>query len=70
MEYSYEWKDDTGRLHRIVFGPYVSSCIRQAAEEDAIEYGIDVDTAVTIIMNGMCAKDMAVEEFIRTGEVV
>lgn len=70
MEYSYEWKDDNGLLHRVVFGPYVSSCIRQSAEEDAEQYGISVDAAATIIMNGMCAKDIAVEEFLRTGEVV
>lgn len=62
MEYSYEWKDKDGYLHRVQFGTYISSAIRDAAEEDAKRYGISVEDAVNIILNGLTEVDMAKEE--------
>ena len=61
MEYGYEWKDEYGHLHRVLFGPTISAAIRAAAEEDAERYGIDTYDAVNIIINGMVAAEIAEE---------
>lgn len=66
MNYEYEWKDNTGHLHRVRFGSTVSAAIRTAAEEDAERYGITVEAAANIILNGMVAAEIAEEELRRT----
>lgn len=62
----YEWKDSTGHLHKVEFGPTVSAAIELAAQEDAVQYGISLETAKAIIINGMVAAEIAVEEVRRT----
>lgn len=66
MNYEYEWKDNTGHLHRVRFGATVSAAIREAAEEDALRFGLNVEDAVNIIINGMVAAEIAEEELRRT----
>ena len=65
MEYGYEWKDEYGNLHMVLFGPTVSAAIRAAAKEDAERYGIETQDAVNIIINGMVNADCAREALTR-----
>ena len=61
----YEWKSGSGRAHRCEFGATVSAAIQDAAESDARAYGITVDQALSIILNGMCAADEAITSLVK-----